>query len=78
MKNYLKGIEKIEDSDIFNRILYNTVINKNTRISVINYVGAGLKLNELIDSFMWTDTIEGVIFWYEQYNKYGDYERIKK
>lgn len=78
MKNYLKGIEKIEDSDIFNRILYNTVINKNTRIGVINYVGAGLKLNELIDSFIWMDTIEGNTFWYRQYNKYGDYERIKK
>lgn len=65
MKNYLKGIEKIEDSDIFNRILYNTVINKNTRIGVINYVGAGLKLNELIDSFIWMDTIEGNTFWYE-------------
>ena len=65
MKNYLKGIEKIEDFDIFNRILYNTVIGKNTRIGVINYRGAGLKLNELIDSFIWMDTIEGNTFWYE-------------
>lgn len=65
MKNYLKGIEKIEDSDIFNRILYNTVINKNTRIGVTNYVRSGLKLNELIDSFIWMDTIEGNTFWYE-------------
>lgn len=70
MKNYLKGIEKIEDSDVFNRILYNTVINKNTRIGVINYRGAGLKLNELVDSFIWMDTIEGNAFWYKQYMKY--------
>jgi len=81
IKNHIVLLAQLKDKDLADKIEFNylrAVVNKDYRNSSKSFTETPCSLNEIINSFTWDKTIEGVTYWVKIYRNIEDYMKTNK